>query len=188
MNRLRLATALLLPLVILASSAWADPGNITGKVLDSRTKDALPFSNVVIVGTPYGAMSMEDGSYFIRNVPEGTYTVKASYMGYESQEQAEIAVLPFSTTDVDFKLLKTVLTSRINDGYKTNNAAITTGPTPREKGKGDALTDHFVYIATNVLDAENAVGEQDAVNRLPIGEIFYYLTARKLLVLIKEMW
>jgi outer membrane receptor protein involved in Fe transport len=109
MNRLGLSTALLLLAVMMASSAWADSGNITGKVLDSRTKDPLPFSNVVVVGTPYGAMSMEDGSYFIRNVPEGTYTVKASYMGYESEEQAEVVVRPFTTTDADFKLMKTVL-------------------------------------------------------------------------------
>jgi outer membrane receptor protein involved in Fe transport len=101
--------AVLALILVLPTLLRAEPGNITGKVLDSRTKDPLPFSNVVVVGTPYGAMSMEDGSYFIRNVPEGTYTVKASYMGYEAAEQVDVAVRPFTTAEVDFKLLKTVL-------------------------------------------------------------------------------
>jgi outer membrane receptor protein involved in Fe transport len=107
---------LLKPLVlfILLGLAWtvgvyAEPGNITGKVVDGKTGDVLPFSNVVVVGTPYGAMSMEDGSFFIRNVPEGTYTVRASYMGYEQEEQEAIEVTAYSTTEVSFRLYRTVL-------------------------------------------------------------------------------
>lgn len=102
-------TALSLLVLALTLPAWSEPGNVTGKVLDGKTKDPLPFSNVVIAGTPYGAMSMEDGSFFIRNVPEGTYTVKASYMGYEPKEERSVVVTAFTTTEVDFNLLKTVL-------------------------------------------------------------------------------
>jgi outer membrane receptor protein involved in Fe transport len=92
-----------------AATARAEPGNITGKVLDGKTKDALPFSNVVVAGTPYGAMSMEDGSFFMRNVPEGTYTLKASYMGYEPEEIESVIVRPYTTTETDFNLYRTVL-------------------------------------------------------------------------------
>lgn len=95
--------------LVLAELASAEPGNISGKVFDGKTRDPLPFANVVIVGTPYGAMSMEDGSFFIRNVPEGKYTLKATYMGYESQEKADVVVKPFTTTTVEFKLFRTVL-------------------------------------------------------------------------------
>ncbi len=111
MRRLIGFTVLVLLVSAAVSPVFGEPGNITGKVLDGKTKEPLPFSNVVIVGTPYGAMTMEDGSFFIRNVPEGSYAVTASYMGYESEEEASIAVTSYTTTEVDFKLFKTVLTT-----------------------------------------------------------------------------
>jgi outer membrane receptor protein involved in Fe transport len=92
-----------------ASSVQAEPGNIVGKVLDAKTKDALPFANVVVMGTARGAMSMDDGSFFIQNVPEGTYTVKATYMGYDSEELTDVVVTAYTSTEIEFKLYRTVL-------------------------------------------------------------------------------
>jgi outer membrane receptor protein involved in Fe transport len=109
MRRLTLLCLIVFLTAGLASLAFAEPGNISGKVLDGKTKEPLPFSNVVIVGTPYGAMSMEDGGFFIRNVPEGTYTLRASYMGYEPEELGEVVVDAYTTTETDFKLFRTVL-------------------------------------------------------------------------------
>jgi len=95
--------------LLAAPLALADPGNLTGKVLDGKTGEALPFSNVVIMDTPYGAMSMEDGSFFIRNIPEGTYKVRASYMGYEHEEKDSVVVRAYNTTEIGFRLYRTVL-------------------------------------------------------------------------------
>lgn len=95
--------------ILLASPCSAQPGNLTGRVIDASTKDPLAFANVVVMGTNYGAMSMDDGSFFIRNVPEGVYSIKASFMGYESVEHDSVAVRPYVTAQVDFRLLKTVL-------------------------------------------------------------------------------
>ncbi len=106
---LRQAILLITSLLLAIGSAWAQPGNIAGKVIDAKTKDPLPFANVIVVGTTYGAMSMEDGSFFIRSVPAGTYVVKASYMGYESAESEPITVEPYKTVEVNFRLYKTVL-------------------------------------------------------------------------------
>jgi len=93
----------------LVSSAYGEPGNLTGKVIDAKTKTALPFANIVVVDTPYGAMSMEDGSFFMRNIPEGTYTVRASYMGYEPEEVEGIVIGAYQTAETDFKLERTVI-------------------------------------------------------------------------------
>jgi outer membrane receptor protein involved in Fe transport len=111
MNRIESILSTLLLLILLVSSAYAQTGNISGKVIDATTKDPLPFANVIVVGTTLGAMSMGDGSYFIKNVPEGTHAVKASFMGYEPDEKEAVAVKAYATAQVDFKLLKTVLRS-----------------------------------------------------------------------------
>ena len=108
-GKLSLAIVSLAALLAAVSTALAEPGNITGKVLDAKTKDALPFANVVVMGTGLGAMSMDDGSFFIQNVPSGTYTVKATYMGFDPEEIPDVTVQPYTTTEIQFKLYRTVL-------------------------------------------------------------------------------
>src|SRR5262245_65012904 len=58
-------------------------GTIKGKMIDKDTKGPLPFGNVVVVGTTLGAMTREDGTFVLPNVPVGVYQIKASYLGYE---------------------------------------------------------------------------------------------------------
>ena len=69
----------LLVLTLVASPAMAGTtGKITGMVKDAQSNEALPGSNVTIVGTTLGAASDINGHYFILNVPPGRYTVRAS--------------------------------------------------------------------------------------------------------------
>ena len=80
---LPMAFLLVLP-VLLADYAQAQAtGKIAGKVIDAETGEAIPYANVVILGTSMGAMSVEDGSFFVDRVPVGTYSVKVMMMGYE---------------------------------------------------------------------------------------------------------
>jgi outer membrane receptor protein involved in Fe transport len=110
MHRVMARAAVMLALLIaLPMLALADQGNLTGKVIDASTRDPLSFANIVVLGTNYGAMSMDDGSFFIKNIPEGTYSIRASYMGYEAVQHDSIVVRGYATTPVDFRLLKTVL-------------------------------------------------------------------------------
>jgi TonB-dependent receptor len=58
-------------------------GEIVGRVFDTRTDDYLPGANVILEGTYLGAASDRDGLYRITNVPPGTYTLKAIFIGYK---------------------------------------------------------------------------------------------------------
>ena len=109
MKKLSLVLLTLAVVFLISSVAFAEPGNITGKVLDAKTKEPLPFANVVVMGTGFGGMSMDDGSFFIQNIQEGTYAVKATYMGYDSDELEEVVVRPYTTTEIEFRLYRTVL-------------------------------------------------------------------------------
>lgn len=62
----------------------ATDGSVEGYVRDAQTGDPLPSATVSIVGTSLGAATDIGGKYSIRNVPAGSYMLRASYIGYRS--------------------------------------------------------------------------------------------------------
>jgi outer membrane receptor protein involved in Fe transport len=97
---------LLVFLLIVLSPALLVAGNtgkIAGKIVNEEGK-RLPFVNVVLVGTSLGAHVSEDGTYFIINIPPGTYTAKASLVGYTAATTSKINVSVDRTTEVNFQL------------------------------------------------------------------------------------
>jgi len=79
-------------------------GKIAGHVSDAETGEPLPGVNIVIVGTNQGAATDQDGDYFIINIEPGTYSVRASMIGYAEVTQTGVDVQTSHTTPVDFHL------------------------------------------------------------------------------------
>ncbi len=97
-------------LIALFALLWAgETGRITGRVVDAETGEPLIGVNIIIEGTDLGAATDETGSYLIFNIPPGTYTVVASYIGYQTVRKTGVLVIPDQTTTVDFKLRPTVI-------------------------------------------------------------------------------
>jgi len=84
-------------------------GKIAGTVTDAETGEPLPGANIIIEGTSMGAATDLKGYYVILNVPPGTYTLKASMIGYAASKVTEVRVSIDRTTTIDFKLKPTVL-------------------------------------------------------------------------------
>lgn len=77
--------AFIVSLTFLCSTVSAQTtGRIVGKVTDSESGDFLPGANVVLEGTTIGSATDAEGNYRILRVPPGIYTLKVSYIGYES--------------------------------------------------------------------------------------------------------
>ncbi len=94
-----------LVLLLVSSSIFAGTtGKIVGRITDASTGEALPFVNVIIMGTNSGAATDIDGYYAILNVPPGTYEVKASAIGYNSVTVQNVKVSIDLTTDISFEL------------------------------------------------------------------------------------
>src|SRR5690606_18075456 len=72
---------------------------ITGTV--SSNNEALPFVNVYIDNTSFGAITDENGVFLIKNVPSETYKITASYVGYTSTTQS---ILVTSDQKISFYL------------------------------------------------------------------------------------
>jgi outer membrane receptor protein involved in Fe transport len=133
-----------------------ETGKIAGKIIDKTTEEALIGANILITGVwiegveqplefTYGAASDVEGNYFILNVPPGSYTVKASYIGYTSSTVTSVQVDIDKTTMVDFNLTL--------EGITTEEVLVTAySPTKVER---DRTATKQVY---NVRDIESIGG------------------------------
>jgi outer membrane receptor protein involved in Fe transport len=79
-------------------------GKISGKVVDSQTGEAIVGASVIVVGTSLGAATDLDGNYAIINVPPGTYSVRASAVGFSNTLVENVQVSADLTTTVNFRL------------------------------------------------------------------------------------
>ncbi len=70
---------------------------VKGVLFDEKNGEAVPFANVVLDGTSHGCATDINGFFLINKVPEGKYTLKVKYVGYEEY-----------TEQLDLKKSKTV--------------------------------------------------------------------------------
>ena len=87
----------------LISIAFSQSGSITGYITDSGKKEPLIGANIYVMGTSLGTASNDEGRYTIVNIAPGDYTLKISYIGYESKEFA-ITVAANERITQDFEL------------------------------------------------------------------------------------
>ncbi|MHB1685860.1 MAG: TonB-dependent receptor [Ignavibacteriaceae bacterium] len=92
-------------------------GKISGKVIDAKTGEPLVGANIIIENTSLGAAAGLDGSYYIINIPPGTYKVKASYIGYQTVVEEQVVINIDRTTPLDFSLKPT-------GGFQTNTVVV----------------------------------------------------------------
>jgi len=86
------------------ASAQGQTGTISGTVTDVQTGQGIPGVNVVIVGTQKGAATNAEGAYTIEEVEAGTYSLRASFVGYGSQTREDVQVRFGETTTINFQL------------------------------------------------------------------------------------
>lgn len=62
----------------------ASDANVFGHVLDKETGEHLPFITVILKGTTIGTTTDNSGHYFLKNLPEGKFTLEFKYLGYKT--------------------------------------------------------------------------------------------------------
>lgn len=84
-------------------------GGVNGTVTDATTGAPLAYANISAVGTPYGGMTNRDGYYEIPRMQSGSYTVQASFMGYESTRRVNVRVIAGVSKRLDIVLQPIVI-------------------------------------------------------------------------------
>lgn len=69
----------------------AQTGSISGRVIDSQTLEPLPFANAFLNNTTIGASTDTKGEFILKNVPNGTFDIIYSFIGYQTF-QSRVAV------------------------------------------------------------------------------------------------
>jgi iron complex outermembrane receptor protein len=124
----RKAFVSLLLTVFSTSAALAQEGRITGTVISAEGARPVGNANVVVVGTTLGARTTDDGRYSIVVNP-GTYTVRATRIGYAPDSVTGIVVSSGAAATADFRLtaVAQVLGEVVSIGYGTVQAKDVTG-------------------------------------------------------------
>lgn len=95
---------LLLSLLILSSSIFAQKVKIYGTVSNVLNNEPIPFANVILEGKNLGATSDIDGNFELNDVEPGTYNFRCSYIGFELSSKSEIRVSPNKNLRLNFQL------------------------------------------------------------------------------------
>lgn len=79
-------------------------GSISGKVKDESNNDVLIGANILVIGTNLGASTDLDGNYFIKGLEPGEYSIKVSYISYNSVIIEKIKVNSGKDTKINVTL------------------------------------------------------------------------------------
>jgi outer membrane receptor protein involved in Fe transport len=144
---------------LLISNSHASPlgttGKIAGKVTDAKTGAPLGGAIIKVDGTNMGAEADASGDYVILNVPVGTYSVTASYVGYETVKQTEVKVSADVTTTLNFALSEqTIITGEIEVISKRNVVP------PDQSGR---IIEREAILNTGIRGIENIVAKTAGV-------------------------
>ncbi len=90
--------------VVAVRNTAASVGTLRGSVRAQGTQEPLCSANVLVLGTTWGAMTLEDGTFRILSVPAGTYDLRVLMMGYGEQVQRGIEVRGGQEEEVAFEL------------------------------------------------------------------------------------
>ena len=98
-----------LSVILFNSALRAQPsGQLSGFVRDARTREPLIGVTIQVEGTDLGSISDTKGFYAIQAIPARTYTVTASYVGYQAATQYNVVVRSGGNPELNFELQEAI--------------------------------------------------------------------------------
>lgn len=153
-------------IVLTVTLSYAQTGRLTGKVID---EDGLPLAgaNVYLEKINKGAATDKNGVYNIFEAPEGTYTLRVSYIGFQP-ESKEVTVEAGKTLEADFTLKAGVV---MGDEVQVIG--------DRLKGQAKALNQQMMNNNITNIVSSDLIGRfpdqniGDVLKRIPSLSVYY---------------
>jgi iron complex outermembrane receptor protein len=137
-----------------SATAFAQSGSIKG-VVKTSDGQAAPFVNVALKEINKGTTTSEDGSFVLKNIKAGSYTLITSFVGFQPQEKqidiaaGEITVVDFTLSENSEQLQEIV----ISDSRSLNEKAVEIG---KAGIKPMDLPQSLIVIDKTVLENQQA--------------------------------
>lgn len=96
--------ALLCLFVSVSLFSFAQKGTLKGLVTDQKTKEPLVGATIMLEGTTSGTITDFDGNYQLNNITPGTYTVRCSFISYETKSLPNIQIKAGQTLSMNVQL------------------------------------------------------------------------------------
>ena len=114
--------------------------NIIGHVTDKDTKEHLAYVTIMLKGTTIGTTTDETGHYFLKNLPEGTFTVEVSSIGYKT-ERRTVQLTKGKTLELNFEVAQ--------NGISMDDSLMDDSSTDRRRNHDDHIgfrIDHATHL------------------------------------------
>src|ERR1035438_5383792 len=147
MNKIKVYILTIL-LATLFSSNLIAQNSLSGKITDKAKNDALIGATIFIPDLKISAISKDDGTYNLDNIPNGTFVVEVSFIGFATQSK-EIKIN--GLVSADFALEES--------SYPTKEVVVTGNSKAMERQHSPQptteVTNEFINenSSTNVMDA-----------------------------------
>lgn len=143
---------LILFILTLSTSVLAQTGSIKGVVKNKFSNEPIPFATVVIEGTQLGSLTLDDGTFEIKNINPGFVKIAVTSVGFNPYLSEEIRVSNATHTNLSIDLEES--TTTLNEVTVTVNKFTRKTETP--------LSLHRI----NIEDIEKSAGANRDISKV----------------------
>jgi outer membrane receptor protein involved in Fe transport len=97
-------TNLIILFISLSSAAIAQEGTLRGTIKDAKTKEDIIGATILVQGINKGAATDINGFFSLAKLPVGSYSLKISYVGYDSKIYEGVKVENGQVTDLNLEI------------------------------------------------------------------------------------
>lgn len=126
--------------------------NVAGHVINKKTKEHIPFINVVIRNTTIGIATDASGHYTLNNLPEGKFIIAAEGIGYKPQE-IEITLKKGKSLNINFEIEE--------DALKLSEVIVTAGRSSQKRTEAPVIVN---TISTKLLETTQSTVLGEGLN------------------------
>ena len=153
-------------MLCLCCSLWAVRGagepvlnpsdaNIVGHIIDKKSGEHLPYINVFLQGTTIGTVSDGTGHFYLKNLPEGKFTIVMKSVGYKTIEK-EIVSKKGKTLEINVETEE--------DAVSLDGVVVSANRNETTRRLAPSLVN---VLDTKVFDRANATSLADGLNFQP---------------------